>query len=132
MKSMRAATNVKRERGAIASDVTSLLPLSAAVFHIMLSLAERERHGYSIAKEVERSTDGTVQLQPTALYRHLKQMRADGWVEESKAIDPDDARRRAYRLTPRGRHIAQAEARRLAGVVRLARTRALLPAGFVV
>ncbi len=109
-------------------DPAASLPLSSGVFHILLSLAEGERHGYSISKEVEQSTGGLVRLGPTSLYRYLRQMDADGWIEETAGVDPDDPRRRAYRLTPWGRRIAQAEALRLAQSLRLAKARKLLPA----
>jgi DNA-binding PadR family transcriptional regulator len=102
--------------------------LSPAAFHILLALADGERHGYSIAKEVENATDGADTLGPGTLYRHLKQMLADGWIQDVGRTDPDDPRRRYYRLTPRGRRIAQGEAARLETLVRLARSRRLLPA----
>jgi len=101
--------------------------LTAATFHILLALAEGDIHGYAIAKEVELATDGAVVLNPATLYRTLRQLLTDGWIAEGDA-DPDDARRRAYHLTARGRRIAQAEAQRLLNVVRIARERRLLPA----
>lgn len=100
-------------------------PLSSSGFHILLALADGDRHGYAIAKEVEDGTGGTVVLGPATLYRTIKQFLADGWIAE---IDGDDERRRVYRLTPRGRKVAQAEAQRLEAVVRVARERRLLPA----
>jgi len=113
-----------------ASDPRAALPLSPSAFHILLALAERERHGYSISKEVEATTDGTVKLPTGTLYRLIKQMSTDGWIADSEreADKDDDERRRYYRLTERGRKIAQAEAVRLDGLVRLARERRLLPA----
>lgn len=109
-------------------DPAGVLPLSTGVFHILMCLAGGDCHGYSISKEVEASTDGTVKLGPTTLYRSLRQLEADGWIEEVASSDSDDPRRRSYRLTPWGRRIAQAEAMRLAQTVRLAKTRNLLPA----
>jgi DNA-binding PadR family transcriptional regulator len=100
-----------------------------SAFHILLALADGERHGYSITKEVEEETEGAVRLGPGTLYRMLKQLLDDEWIVEVERSDDDDPRRRYYRLTPRGRRIAQAEAARLANLVRLARTRRLLPAG---
>jgi DNA-binding PadR family transcriptional regulator len=105
----------------------SLLPLSASGFYILLALAQGERHGYSISKEVEMTTDGTVTLGPGTLYRLIKQMTVDGWITEVDRVDPVDPRRRYYRLTAWGKSIAQAEAGRLADLVRLARSRRLLP-----
>ena len=112
-----------------ASDPRAVLPLSASAFYILLALAEGERHGYSISKEVEAATDGTVKLPPGTLYRIIKQMSTDGWIaeREREANSADDERRRYYRLTTRGRKIAQAEAVRLDELVRIARERRLLP-----
>jgi DNA-binding PadR family transcriptional regulator len=112
-----------------ASDPRSALPLSTAAFSILLALAEGDRHGYSISKEVDAQTAGAVKLGPGTLYRVIKQMLADGWIGEAPAADvDDDERRRNYRLTPWGRRIAEAEARRLADLVLVARERRLLPA----
>jgi DNA-binding PadR family transcriptional regulator len=109
-------------------DLSSVLPLGASAFHVLLALADEERHGASIAAQVEEATDGAMRLMPGALYRYLKQMTQDGWIVEHEAED-DDGRRKYYRLTPWGRRIAQAEAQRLEAVVRLARSRRLLPVG---
>lgn len=109
-------------------DPAGELPLSTGVFHILLSLAAGDCHGYSISKQVEASTGGTVKLGPTTLYRYLRQLETDEWIQEVAQADSDDPRRRSYRLTPRGKRIAQAEAARLAQTVRLAKSRNLLPA----
>jgi len=112
-----------------AADPRSALPLSTAAFSILLALADGDRHGYSISKEVDVQTGGTVRLGPGTLYRVIKQLLADGWIAEAPATPgDDDERRRNYRLTPWGRRIAEAEARRLADLVLVARTRHLLPA----
>jgi DNA-binding PadR family transcriptional regulator len=108
-------------------DPRAFLPLSASAFHILLALAEGERHGYSISKEVETATAGSVRLGPGTLYRLVKQMLADGWIAEVTRVDPEDPRRRFYRLQPWGRRIAGAEASRLAELVRIAQLRNLLP-----
>ena len=107
-------------------DASPHQPLTTSGFHILLALADGERHGYVIAKEVEGATGGAVMLGPATLYRTIKQFVADGWIVETTA--QDEERRRSYRLTPRGRRVAQAEAERLANVVRIARERRLLPA----
>ncbi|MBV8601773.1 MAG: helix-turn-helix transcriptional regulator [Candidatus Eremiobacteraeota bacterium] len=109
------------------ADLKALLPLAASAFHILLALAAGERHGYSISKEVESATEGMVKLPPGTLYRQIKQMLVDGWIAET-ASDDEDQRRRTYKLTDRGRKIAQAEAARLEELVRIARERRLLPA----
>jgi DNA-binding PadR family transcriptional regulator len=108
-------------------DPRAFLPLSASSFHILLALAQGERHGYSISKEVETATEGSVHLGPGTLYRLIKQMLADGWIGEVHRTDPEDPRRRYYRLLPWGRRIAAAEAQRLADLVRVAQARDLLP-----
>ncbi len=105
--------------------VAASLPLSTSGFHILLALADGERHGYAISKEVDDATRGAVSLGPATLYRTIKQFLADGWIAE---VGDDDDRRRTYRLTARGRRVAQAEAERLEAVVRVARERHLLPA----
>ena len=105
-------------------------PLPAATFHILMSLAEEERHGYAIIKDVEASTDGELRLSPGTLYRSIQRMLEDGLIVESNrrpARALDDERRRYYRLTPLGVAAARAELRRLAQLVRLGRERGLKP-----
>ena len=110
-------------------DLRSLLPLRPAVLHILLSLADGERHGYGIMREVEGRTGGEVRIGPGTLYGSIKRMLADGLIEESdERPDPemDDQRRRYYRITDFGRRVAGAEAERLAGLVSTAREKKLL------
>lgn len=110
-------------------DPEPLLPLTPAVFNILLSLADEERHGYGIKREVERRTDGKVRMGPGTLYGTIKRMLAEGLIHESdERPDPelDDERRRYYRLTEFGRRVAVAEAERLEGLVEAARAKALL------
>lgn len=112
-----------------AFDPKAALPLGAATFYILLALAGGERHGYAISKEVEEQTGGTIKLGPGTLYRLIKQLTVDGWIAETDLSEDDDReRRRTYRLTTRGRRIAQAEAERLDDLVAVARQRRLLPA----
>lgn len=108
-------------------DPSVLLPLPQSAFHILLALADGERHGYSIAKEVTESTGGKIRLGSGTLYRQLRQMCTDGWISEIERDDEDAMGRRYYKLTPWGRRIAQAEAARLEELVALARSRRLLP-----
>ncbi len=106
-----------------------LLPLTPAVFHIMLALADGERHGYGIMLEVGRITQGQLHLGPGTLYRSIQRMLVDGLIVERKdAVDPevDDERRRYYRLTQLGLSVARAEAKRLNDLVKVARKRGLL------
>ncbi|HWB16644.1 MAG TPA: PadR family transcriptional regulator [Vicinamibacterales bacterium] len=101
------------------------LPLSAAVFHVLLALADGPAHGYAILKEVEARTNGRVQLSTGTLYGIVKRLLEDGWIVESRAGSTD--RRRAYRLTPFGRLVAQAEAARLSDLVDAAHAKKLTP-----
>jgi DNA-binding PadR family transcriptional regulator len=107
-------------------------PLSPAVWHILVALADQERHGYAILREVAERTAGRTQLGPGTLYGTLKRLVGQGLVEESgERPDPalDDERRRYYRLTALGRRAAEAEAQRLAEMVRSARAKRLLADG---
>ena len=106
------------------------LPLLPAVFHIMLALADGERHGYGIKREVEFRTGGIINLGPGTLYGTIQRMLADEWIEECpERLDPSGAgeRRRYYRLTESGRRLAGAEAARLQDLVDLARSKEFLP-----
>jgi DNA-binding PadR family transcriptional regulator len=109
--------------------ITALLPLTPAVFHILLGLADGERHGYGIMLEVDRITSGRFRLGPGTLYRSIQRMLVDGLIVERKeAVDPDvdDERRRYYRLTKIGLEVARAEAQRLDVLVKASRQRGLL------
>lgn len=112
-------------------DLSSVLPLSPRAFYVLIALAEEDAHGYALSKRVEVMSGGAVHLTGGTLYPLIKQMLADGWIVETAAA-PGDPRRRAYRLTPRGKRIAQAEAARMADLVRTARACNLLPAGALV
>lgn len=104
-------------------------PLTPAVFHILLSLADGEKHGYAIMQEVGERTDGALVMGPGTLYGTLKRMLEAGLVEESgERPDPamDDQRRRYYRMTRQGRRAASQEAERLDALVRAARAKSLL------
>jgi DNA-binding PadR family transcriptional regulator len=99
------------------------LPLTPPVFHILLALADEERHGYGIMQDVAAQTEGGLQLGPGTLYGCLKRMLASGLVEESEERpDPalDDERRKYYRMTAFGKRVVRAEAQRLAGAVTVA------------
>jgi DNA-binding PadR family transcriptional regulator len=103
-------------------------PLTESAFHILLALAEGERHGYAIGKDVAVLTSGAVNLGSATLYRQLKQMLVDGWIVEIERDDEDEVGRRYYRLTPRGRKVLRAEAERLRSLVSVAVNRRVLPA----
>jgi DNA-binding PadR family transcriptional regulator len=111
-------------------DVDALLPLPAATFHILLALADQDRHGYAILQEVEARTGGELRLSAGTLYRSIHRMLEHGLIVETgdrPAPDEDDERRRYYRITPYGTAVAKAEARRLAQLIRLARAAGLAP-----
>jgi DNA-binding PadR family transcriptional regulator len=106
-----------------------MLPLTPAVFHILLALADQERHGYAIMAHVSEMTDGQIVLGPGTLYGTVKRLLASALIEESgERPDPklDDERRRYYRLTAFGRRVLQAEAQRLSTLVKAARASGLL------
>jgi DNA-binding MarR family transcriptional regulator len=99
----------------------SLLPLRAAAFHILMALAEEDRHGYAIIQDVGARTGGEMQLSAGTLYRSIQRMLEQGLIVETRerpAPDEDDERRRYYRITEFGTAVARAEARRLAGEAR--------------
>lgn len=104
------------------------LPLTPVVFHILLALADAEKHGYAIMKEVETTTEGTISMGPGTLYGTLKRLDKAQMIQESdERPDPhlDDARRRYYELTGYGRQVLQAEVERLAQAVKLAKRKAV-------
>ncbi len=108
----------------------TLLPLPPATFHILLAVAAGDRHGYAIIQDVAARTNGEVKLSAGTLYRSIQRMLEQGLLVESRerpAPDLDDERRRYYRVTPFGMEVARAEARRLAGLVKLARARGFVP-----
>jgi len=112
-------------------DPRECLPLTPALFHVLLSLADGEKHGYAIIKEVEERTDGTVRLSTGTLYGIIKRLLADGLIVETRrrpAVEHDDARRRYYHLTDAGREVAVAEARRMEKLVARARNKQLIRA----
>ncbi len=108
----------------------SLLPLAAAVFHILIALADRDRHGYSIMQDVAARTDGKVQLSAGTLYSSIRRMLEQGLIEElAESPDPlsTDERRRYYRLTRFGKRVAAAEVARLTALLKQARATGLVP-----
>jgi DNA-binding PadR family transcriptional regulator len=108
-------------------DPASLLPLSEAVFEILLSVADRSRHGYGIMQEVEERTGGRIRLGPGTLYGAIKRLREQGVLEEAEGSgESDDERRRHYGLTAFGREVAVLEAKRLERLLDAARGKALL------
>jgi DNA-binding PadR family transcriptional regulator len=110
-------------------DPEAFLPLKKDAFHILVALADGDRHGYSIMREVAERTGGKVRLSPSGLYGAIKRMLEDGLIEElAERPDPenDDERRRYYRLTKRGRQVAAAEVRRLESLLDYVKASGLL------
>lgn len=107
------------------------LPLKPVVFHVLLALAEEDLHGYGVIKSVRERSDGRIQLETGAFYRHLKKLLDGGLVEESDERPDDvDARRGAYyRLTDLGRAVLTAESARLSELVDATRDMGILPGG---
>jgi DNA-binding PadR family transcriptional regulator len=105
-------------------------PVTAAMFHVLLSLADGDKHGYAILKEVEEQTNGEVLLSTGTLYGIIKRLLAEGLIVESRQrpADGEDQRRRYYRLTDEGRQLAVSEAQRMEKMLARARSKRVLKA----
>ena len=115
----------------LSREAEGFLPLPSATLHILLALADEDRHGYVIIQDIAARTDGALKLSAGTLYRSIQRMLEDGLIVEPRerpAPANDDERRRYYRITPLGRAVARAEARRLADLVRMARAAGFAPA----
>ena len=118
----RAKRQRRRHRGNAAAPT--------ATFHILVALADEDRHGYAIIQDVAARTDASIRLSPGTLYRSIQRMLEDGLIvetDERPSPEDDDERRRYYRLTTLGTAVAKAEAARLMDLVRMARARGLAP-----
>jgi DNA-binding PadR family transcriptional regulator len=112
--------------------VDSLLPLPPATLHILMALADEDRHGYAIIQNIAARTDDAVRMSAGTLYRSIQRMIEQGLiveVDERPAPELDDERRRYYRITKFGTLVARAEVRRLQDLVRLARASGFVPKG---
>lgn len=112
------------------AEIVELLPLPPATFHILIALADGDRHGYAIIQDIATRTNNTVRLSAGTLYRSVQRMLEQGLLDETKerpAPDEDDERRRYYRLTEFGAAVARAEARRLTDLVKLAQASGFAP-----
>ncbi len=108
----------------------SLIPLPPATFHILMALADEDRHGYAIILDVAERTSGKLRLSAGTLYRSIQRMLEQGLIVETSdrpAPEYDDERRRYYRITPFGTAVAQAETRRLTELLKMARARGFVP-----
>ena len=110
-------------------DPEQMLPLTPLSFHILLALADADRHGYGIIKEVRERTDGAMNPGAGTLYAAVQRMLDDALIAETddRPAVGDDERRRYYRLTEIGRQVARAEAMRLARLIRIAAEKKLIP-----
>lgn len=113
-----------------AEQVSAYLPLSRASFHILLALADGEKHGYGIMQEIKQISEDTLRIGPGTLYSTLKKLTTSGLIEEtSPPLENEQlnsSRRRYYRLSNLGRTVISTEARRLEQLVLIARQRELL------
>jgi DNA-binding PadR family transcriptional regulator len=110
-------------------EIDALLPLPPATFHILMAVADEDRHGYAIIQDIAARTDGA-QMSAGTLYRSIQRMQEQGLIVEARkrpAPEDDDERRRYYRITRFGLAVARAEARRLTQMVKLARARGIAP-----
>ena len=104
-------------------DPQSLLPLTPAMFYVLVALADGQSHGYAIMKDVGQLTNGAVRLSTGTLYGIIKRLSGDGLIRESGSAE--DQRRRSYELTAFGREVARAEAARLESTLAIAKRKAL-------
>ncbi len=111
----------------IPNPISDLLPLSPAVFYILFSLAQGEKHGYAIMKEVENVSSGQFTMGPATLYTTIQRVLELGLIEEISTSSTSERRRRCYRLSRRGRQIFEAELTRMESLVRSAQRRKLVP-----
>lgn len=108
-------------------DVARFLPLTPAMFHVLVALADGDKHGYAVMKEVEERTAGEVALSAGTLYGLVKRLLQDGLIVEPRRVRlGEEERRRTYRLTAMGRAVAVAEAGRLDRTLALARSKRLI------
>jgi DNA-binding PadR family transcriptional regulator len=117
-------------RRASPQELQEYLPLPQAAFHILVALADQDRHGYAIMQDVALRTDGQLKLSPGTLYGSIKRLLEAGLIleiDEPRGQSTDNERRRYYRITKFGREVAQAEADRLANLLRQARAAGLVP-----
>ena len=106
-------------------DPQTLLPLTPAMFYVLVALADGQTHGYAILKDVEELTGGSVRLSTGTLYGIIKRLLGDGLIRESGLSAKGDERRRSYELTAFGRDVARAEAARLEHTLAIARRKTL-------
>lgn len=110
--------------------IDAVLPLQPTSFHILLSLADEDRHGYAIIQDIARRTNGDIKLSAGTLYRSIQRLQEQGLIVETKsrpAPAEDDERRRYYRISSLGKAAAQAEVKRLHDLLKMARGCGVVP-----
>ena len=110
--------------------IDALLPLQPTSFHILLSLADEDRHGYAIIQDIAGRTNGEIKLSAGTLYRSIQRLQEQGLIVETRtrpAPEEDDERRRYYSITTLGKAAAQAEVRRLQSLLKMARSCGVVP-----
>lgn len=118
------------QEAARGDQVDQHLPLSARDYQILVSLSQRDAHGYAMVKEIAARTDDRIVFEPANLYRSIRRLIREGLVEpceERPAAESDDERRRYYRITARGDRVVRAEAARMRDLVADAVARDILP-----
>ena len=115
------------EKSETPDPIRELLPLTPAVFYILFVLAEGEKHGYAIMKEVETVSGGQFTMGPGTLYTTIQRLLELGLIEETSTSSNSERRRRNYRLLRRGRQVFEAELNRMESLVRSAQRRRLVP-----
>jgi DNA-binding PadR family transcriptional regulator len=115
------------KRNELPDELRQLLPLTPAVFFVLFSLADGEKHGYAIMQQMAMLSGGKFRMGPATLYTTLQRLLDLGLIEEVEGSGGEDSRRRYYRLTSQGKSLLEAELGRMDSVVRLARRRKLVP-----
>jgi DNA-binding PadR family transcriptional regulator len=111
----------------ISGNIRGMVPLTPAVFYILFALAEGEKHGYAIMKEVETVSEGQFTMGPGTLYTTIQRLLELGLIEETSTRSDSERRRRCYRLSRMGRKVFEAELERMESLVRSAQRRKLAP-----
>ena len=114
---------VTRHTAMTKRDPQDLLPLTPAMFYVLVALADGDTHGYQILKDVEQLTSGAVRLSTGTLYGIIKRLLNDGLIREFGRGEVE--RRRSYELTAFGRDVARAEAARLEQTLAIAKRKML-------
>jgi DNA-binding PadR family transcriptional regulator len=108
---------------ALPDDLQKLIPLTPAVFHVLLALSAGPMHGYAIMLETKKLSEGSFRMGPATLYSTIQRLVALHLIDETPGVSEEDSRRRYYELTGAGRHLLEAEVSRMNAAVRKANAR---------